>query len=194
MKPTNTVASAGRTLALAGLALLLALGLFAGPRPASAHADVESSSPAAGSTVDAGLTSITITFNEEISVDSSTAQLDGPSGAVAGATASVDRANRALMTITTPPLSAGAYTVRWTAVTEDDNGTTNGTLSFTVAAAGSTTTTGSGSGAAVTPSGDSGAALPASGVGRSDLVLSLLVAIAFALLGLGFVSASRARA
>ena len=74
------------------------------------------------------------------------------------------------MTVTTPPLTAGAYTVRWTAVTEDDNGTTNGTFSFTVAAAGST----SGS----TTSGGSGTNLPATG----------------ALLALGFAARYRVRA
>jgi copper resistance protein C len=184
MNPARITASAGRTMLFAGLALVLTLGLFASPRAASAHAHVESSSPAAGSTVEAGLPSITITFDEEISVDASTARLEGPGGAIAGATASVDRANRALMTITTPPLSAGAYNVQWTAVTEDDNGTTNGTLSFTVAVAG----------APAAPSGGSGAALPASGAGQINLVLSLLAGIALSLLGLGFASALRARA
>jgi methionine-rich copper-binding protein CopC len=192
MNPSSIPASAGRTLLFAGVALVLALGLFAAPRSASAHAEVESSSPAAGATVDAGITSISITFDEEVSVDASTAQLEGPGGAVAGATAAVDRANRTLMTITTAPLSAGTYTLRWTAVTEDDNGTANGTLSFTVAAVGSTSAPGSGSGA--TTSGGSGAALPATGVGQIDLIMSLLGGIALALLGLGFATAFRARA
>lgn len=187
-------ASAGRSLLFAALALALALGLVAAPRPASAHADVQSSSPAAGATVDEGITSISITFDEEVSVDSSTAQVDGPAGAVSGASASVDRANRALMTITTPPLSAGAYTVRWTAVTEDDNATANGTFSFTVAG-GAAPTTGTGSEAPAT-TGDSTAPLPASGAGGFGTVAALLggVALALALLGLGFRAARRARA
>ena len=186
MNTVTRFASAGRAIMFAGLALALVAGLFAGPRSASAHAHLESSTPAADSTVDAGLTSISLTFSEDISVDASTAQLDGPGGAVSGATSAVDRANRTHMTVTTPPLTAGAYTVRWTAVTEDDNGTTNGTFNFTVAAAGST----SGS----TTSGGSGTNLPATGAGQIDLVLSLVGGIALALLALGFAARYRVRA
>lgn len=193
MNVAYNFATARRSLLLYAVALVAAFGLFAGPHAASAHAEIKSSSPAAGATVDAGITSISITFDEDVSVDASTAQLDGPGGTVAGATAAVDRANRALMTITTPPLSAGTYTVRWTAVTEDDNGTANGTLSFTVAAAGSTSTPDSGSSAATT-SGGTGAALPATGAGHIDFGFALLGGFALALIALGYASALRARA
>jgi methionine-rich copper-binding protein CopC len=192
MFTARIAASAGRSLLFAGIALALMLGMLAAPRPASAHADVQSSSPAAGATVDEGITSISITFDEEVSVDSSTAQVDGPNGAVSAASASVDRANRALMTITTPPLSAGAYTVRWTAVTEDDNATANGTISFTVAAA-AAPATGTGSAAPAT-GGGSTAPLPASGAGGFGSLAALLGGVALALLGLGFRAARRARA
>jgi plastocyanin len=49
------------------------------------------------------------------------------------ASSSVDRANRKKMTIKTSPLAAGAYIVKWHAVTEDDNGITDGNINFTVA-------------------------------------------------------------
>jgi methionine-rich copper-binding protein CopC len=191
MNPTRIATSAGRSLLFAGLALVLALGLFASPRPASAHADVQSSSPASGATVDAGVTSITITFDEEVSVDSSIAAVDGPSGAVTGASAAVDRANRTLMTITTPPRAAGEYTVRWTAVTEDDNATANGSFSFTVA--GGTPAPSTDPATSPVTSGPSGASLPASGAGNTGVVLSLLAAVALALLGLGFGALRRVR-
>jgi methionine-rich copper-binding protein CopC len=192
MFSTKIAASAGRSLLFAGLAFALALGLLSGPRLALAHADVQSSSPASGATVDAGITSITITFDEEVSVDSSTAEVDGPSGAVSGASASVDRANRALMTISTPPLSGGEYTVRWTAVTEDDNATANGSFSFTVAGGAAAPATDPATDPAT--SGPSGAALPASGEGNTGVVLTMLAGIALALLGFGFGVLRRTRA
>ncbi len=191
MNPARFAASAGRTSLFAGLALALVFGLLSGPQAASAHAELQSSSPAAGATVDAGVTSISMTFSEDISVDSSTAQLQGPSGAVAGATAAVDRANRANMSITTPALSPGAYTVRWTAVTEDDNATENGSFTFTVAAAASAPATSSGQSA--TASGNSGAPLPATGIRNIDTALALLGGAALALLMLGFAARFRVR-
>jgi hypothetical protein len=100
---------------------------------ALAHADVESSVPANGATVDAGLTRVVITFTEEVSVDQSSAELarDGEQP-VEGVAVAVDRANRKVMTLTTPQLFEGNYNVKWRAVTEDDNAITHGTLSFTV--------------------------------------------------------------
>lgn len=106
---------------------------------ARAHANVESSVPANGATVDAGLTRVVITFTEEVSVDQSSAQLARDGGApLEGVAVAVDRANRKVMTLTTPPLAEGTYTVKWRAVTEDDNAITNGTLSFIVTGAIST--------------------------------------------------------
>ena len=187
MYPARFAASAGRTFLFAGFALALAFGLFAGPRSVSAHAEVKSSSPAADATVQVGITSISINFTEDVSVDSSTARLEGPGGAVAGTTAAVDRANRVNMIISTPPLSAGSYTVHWTAVTEDDNATENGSFNFTVAAISSTPSSPSGS----TTSTGTGASLPATGAGSIDLALSLLGGAALALLLLGFAARTR---
>ncbi|HYO51143.1 MAG TPA: copper resistance protein CopC [Chloroflexia bacterium] len=118
-----------------GVALLLA-SIGSAPGVALAHARVASSTPANGATVPPGLTDIIINFNEDISVDQSTAQLvNEANNAVLQATAAVDRANRKKMTIKTSPLAAGKYQVKWTAVTEDDNGITSGTISFTVGGA-----------------------------------------------------------
>src|SRR5919198_5456646 len=112
---------------------VLLLALLIAPGIASAHAEVKSSTPPNGSTAGTGLTEVTIIFTEDISPDQSSAQLVGPSGAMtSGVTASVDRADRTKMTIATPPLADGQYTVKWAAVTEDDNGHTNGDITFTV--------------------------------------------------------------
>jgi len=111
----------------------LLLTVLCTANPVLAHADVESSVPANGATVDAGLTRVVITFTEEVSIDQSSAELARDGGQpVEGVAVVVDRANREVMTLTTPPLSEGNYNVKWRAVTEDDNAITHGTLSFTV--------------------------------------------------------------
>jgi LPXTG-motif cell wall-anchored protein len=119
-----------------GVTVLLLVALIA-PGVALAHAELASSSPAAGETVAGGLTSITLNFSEEISPDQSTAKLMQADGtAMSGATSSVDRADRKKETLLSPPLTPGKYTVKWHSVTEDDNGITDGSFTFTVAAAG----------------------------------------------------------
>jgi plastocyanin/methionine-rich copper-binding protein CopC len=133
MQTISTKIPLQRALAMfLGLAMLLA-SISSAPGVALAHARVASSTPANGATVQPGLTDIIVNFSEDISVDQSTAQLvNEANNAVLQSTASVDRANRKKMTIKTAPLAAGKYQVKWTAVTEDDNGITNGTISFTV--------------------------------------------------------------
>jgi methionine-rich copper-binding protein CopC len=168
-------------------ALLLALA-FA-PNGAWAHAHLESSSPAEGATVPAGLTSITLTFSEEISVEQSAADLSGPSGAVAGASAAVNRADRKMLTVTTPGLTEGKYTLAWKAVTEDDNGITNGTLTFSVG--GGTENTGTGQGS-TTPS-TGGSSLPTTGAGGSELASLAAMGAALALMVAGVALRRRSR-
>jgi methionine-rich copper-binding protein CopC len=126
---------------LVGIAVaLLLLAMVIAPGLALAHAEVVTSTPAEGSTVAAGLTQINITFSEDISPDQSAAQLFKGGTQMSGVTAAVDRAERTKMAITTPALDVGQYQVKWQAVTEDDNGHTNGTINFTVTAPGSCTT------------------------------------------------------
>jgi methionine-rich copper-binding protein CopC len=170
-------ARALRTTALALVLVLAALTVTA-PGLALAHARLVSSTPADGASVGAGLTEIVLTFSEEISPDQSSASLLGADGvAVQGVSASVDRANRTVMRILTPPLQAGKYTVKWEAVTEDDNGHTNGTLTFTVTGSGQApTTTG---GTATTPQ----SSLPSTGGPAGGLYLLYLPA-ALAVAGL----------
>jgi methionine-rich copper-binding protein CopC len=95
---------------------------------------VASSTPAEGATIGSGLTQITILFTEDISVDQSTAQVIwNRDGSVLKSTTAVNRANRKQMNIQmASPIGGGKYTVKWKAVTEEDNGITNGTINFTV--------------------------------------------------------------
>jgi methionine-rich copper-binding protein CopC len=173
------------------LTSILALGLTAfllllavAPAGAWAHAEITSSTPAAGSTVQAGMTQMTLHFTEAISPDQSSAQLVGPGGsAMSGVTSAVDRADRTVMNITTPALSEGKYTIKWAAVTEDDNGHTNGEIAFTVAASGTASTTGSTSGSGSSSGSSSGggsSSLPTTGAGSdwSLAIVTLVMAVA----------------
>src|SRR5438874_12540395 len=75
------------SLGLTAFLLLLAVA----PAVAWAHAEITSSTPAAGSTVQAGMTQMTLHFTEAISPDQSSAQLVGPGGsAMSGVTSAVD--------------------------------------------------------------------------------------------------------
>src|SRR5207302_1054815 len=94
----------GHTIsALGGALMALMAALLAAPGGALAHAKLTSSTPADGSTVAPGITTINMTFSEAVSVTQSTAQLLQADGtAIAGASSAVDRADRTKMTITTP--------------------------------------------------------------------------------------------
>ncbi len=120
-------------VAILGVVALLPV-IFLGAGMALAHAKFVSSTPADGARTTPGLREIVLTFSEELSLDQSSAQVLTSSGAVlAGVTAQVDKADRMKITVQTPPLESGSYTVKWTAVTEDDNASTFGSFTFSVA-------------------------------------------------------------
>jgi len=123
--------------AWAGLAALILLtGLLGTPGVTLAHAEVASSIPADGVTVPAGLQQVVIIFSEEVSPEQSSAEFVMSDGMTMEATSTVDRAERTKMTVAfASGLPAGSYSVKWHAVTQDDNGITDGTINFTVAAA-----------------------------------------------------------
>ncbi len=167
-------------LSLALSALLLVLAIF--PPVASAHAQVKSSDPANGATVSPGITKLTIIFTEDVSPEQSIARLSGPNGAMtSGVSSAVDRGDRTKMTITTPALQPGKYTISWAAVTENDNGHTNGKLTFTVADSASSTSSGS---TTSSSTGSASSSTPATGAGdNSFMALVLVVAVALLLAG-----------
>src|SRR5262249_40092705 len=101
---------------------------------------------------------------------------------------SVDRADRTKMSISTPALAEGKYTVKWHTVTEDDNGIEDGTLAFTVAGA-TTQTTGGTSEQSSSGTSDS---LPQAGVGQNSVLLSVLALCAVALAAMGMAIRRRA--
>ncbi len=189
MKARVSTRHGGLFYRLAIVIAALVLVALVGARAASAHAHLESSSPADGATVASGLTQVTLTFSEEVSVDQSSAQLTSADGsAISGATSAVDRANRNTLTITTPALPDGKYTVTWRAVTEDDNGITNGTFSFTVGSGGGTSAGGmsdAGGTGNADATGAGGTPLPSTGSGDANLLTGVGLVLAALLLVAG---------
>lgn len=168
--------STAARLAALWVALLLALTIW--PGLALAHAKLTSSTPADGATVPSGVTEITLNFSEEVSIEQTSADISGPDGKVAGVTAAVDRAERTKMAVTSPALADGKYTVNWAAVTEDDNGHSNGSFSFTV---GNSSTGSTSSGGTSTPSSGGGNTLPVTGTtsdGWGALAVALIALVA----------------
>ena len=106
--------------------LLLAVSVGA----AAAHADLVESDPADGGTIQTPAL-LTATFNEALDPDASSIVVRNAAGDEV-ASGSVDEENASLMTVALPDLPPGDYTVRWTAVTPDDQGVTRGTITFTV--------------------------------------------------------------
>jgi methionine-rich copper-binding protein CopC len=116
------------------IAVLLVLALAPAPGLALAHAQIATSSPPAGATVAPGLTQIILNFTEDVSPEQSSARITRPDGsAIPGVKSAVDRGMRTRMIVNTPPLQPGDYTVKWLAVTDDDNAHTNGSINFAVA-------------------------------------------------------------
>jgi copper resistance protein C len=113
--------------ALIAACLLLAVSVGA----ATAHADLVESDPADGDTIQTPAL-LTATFNEDLDPDASSIVVRNAAGDEV-ASGSVDEEDPSLMIVALPDLPTGDYTVRWTAVTPDDQGVTRGTITFTVA-------------------------------------------------------------
>jgi methionine-rich copper-binding protein CopC len=115
------------------LAALIGLVVLAGP--ASAHTELESSSPAEGATLGAAPTEVRLTFGEPVTLPPEAVKVTGRDGtawtvgtpAVAGAVVTAP---------VTPSGPAQAYTLTWKVIAKDGDNLT-GTLHFTLAAAAS---------------------------------------------------------
>ncbi len=110
--------------------LVLTLALLAAP-PAFAHAHLENSTPAAGTTV-AAPAELRLAFSEGVEPRVSKVALTGPGGAVALGAASVEASHPDVLVVPiAKPLAPGAYTVKWRAVSVDSHAT-QGSFAFTV--------------------------------------------------------------
>ena len=120
-----------RTLFRAGALLTgLLVGLVA-PVGVSAHAELETSTPADGATVESPFVGpILLAFTEAMSAGSE-AELRGPTGTIV-ATATVDGPGATMTFTLDAALEPGEYEVRWTTFA-DDGHVERGTFGFTVA-------------------------------------------------------------
>ena len=117
--------SSRRALAtVSGLLLVLVL-----PAAALAHAELVSSTPAAGAVLTEAPAEIVLTFDEAV-VGNSSFQLLDASGATI-ASGAPDPAAPTTMRADLPELEPGAYEVQWTSVAEDTD-IERGTFTFTV--------------------------------------------------------------
>lgn len=173
--------------------LLAALALFiARPGAASAHAELASSVPAAGASVESAPERVTATFDNHDALDAtSKLVVTDASGAVVDmGDAALDKADADRKTLAVslkPGLGASVYTVSWTAVSTGDGSSEEGSFTFTVTAAGSTAAPAAGTTAAA----PTNAALPRTG--GEDLPLALVAGAAGLLLGAGRALRRRAR-
>ncbi|CAG9239153.1 Protein yobA precursor [Paraburkholderia tropica] len=118
--------------AIRSLRLLAATVALAGAQLAWAHAYPTHQTPAAGSTVAAGQTTVAIDFDDELEPAFSSIDVTDAAGkSVIREKAAVDATNKKRMSVAVNPLGAGQYAVKWIAVAADGHRTT-GHYNFTV--------------------------------------------------------------
>ena len=115
------------------IALLLSLGLFS---IASAHAKLVSSDPAASAKLTTAPSKVTLVFSEEISdkADESNVTVTDEQGNEVGKGGldNTDLDHKTQSATLKTGLGDGVYTVKWNALTPDDNGHSEGTFTFGV--------------------------------------------------------------
>lgn len=99
-----------------------------------AHAELDTISPADKSSGPPPQ-QILGTFVENVVPSKSSYTVVDASGKVVASGGQVDPANTKRMTLALPVLAPGAYTIRWTTLSADDNEIARGTTTFTVVAA-----------------------------------------------------------
>jgi methionine-rich copper-binding protein CopC len=181
---------------LAAFAFIAAL---AAPSAVLGHAELDTMTPATGSTVTAAPAQIVATFTEPLDPAKSSLVLVTSGGAqvASGGVVAADDAKK--MTLALPSLAAGAYEIRWTTASALDGDLDRGTTTFTYAPAAPSASPSSAASAtpaasaAATPSpsiaatvapSPSGTGQPAS-ASTSDLLIPIVVAVIL-VAGLGY--------
>ncbi len=118
-----------KTSRMFSLAAVASAAALFGATAADAHAKLVSSSPAANTTV-AAPKQLVLKFNEKLQRKFSGADIAMP-GMATPAKISVAKDGKTMIVKPTTALMAGAYTVKWHAVTSDSH-RMEGTYSFTV--------------------------------------------------------------
>jgi methionine-rich copper-binding protein CopC len=108
--------------------VLAAIGAIAAGA-ASAHAELQRSSPDNGAKVTEAPKSLTLTFNERIQLAALSVSVHGTPIPI-----NIDRAAAAaaIVTVPLPALAPGDYEVRWNALSPSDGHVTKGSLVFTI--------------------------------------------------------------
>jgi copper resistance protein C len=115
-------------IVLAASAVLVLSGTMA----AFAHAHLVRATPAAGDTVQAAPTEVTLRFSEKLEPKfSSVVVRDSAGKQVDKGDAAVDKADRMIIRVLLPPLEPGVYKVEWRAVSADTH-KVNGDFTFKV--------------------------------------------------------------
>ena len=119
-----------RSLPVAALVVLFTVLL--GTPAALAHTSLQKSTPAAGASLAAPPTEVSLTFGEAVRLPAGPIRVTGPDGAVwtVGKATVTDATVTAPVTATGP---AGAYTVHWQVIS-DDGDAIRGTIPFTLTA------------------------------------------------------------
>jgi copper resistance protein C len=122
--------SRARSLIAAGLSILT---LIASTSAASAHAQYQSSTPAANATVSAAPNTVQVTWTQELaSIQFTITGPDGSTNLVSGP-ATIDLAQRHNASVPMKDAGPGQYLVLWHNVSGDDGDPNDGSFAFTVA-------------------------------------------------------------
>lgn len=130
---TRTRRASGRIPRWLMLVVVAAVSLCAVPREASAHAFLESSTPAANTVLPGAPPTATLRFTEPLESSYSRAELfDGSGGQVSGAAATIGP-DPNVMTVTLPSgMGNGTYSLLWRTLSTVDGHTAQGYLPFTI--------------------------------------------------------------
>jgi len=189
----------GRGRSVSVLAAFAFIAALAAPSAVLGHAELDTMTPATGSTVTAAPAQIVATFTEPLDPAKSSLVLVTSGGAqvASGGVVAADDAKK--MTLALPSLAAGAYEIRWTTASALDGDLDRGTTTFTYAPAAPSASPSSAASAtpaasaAATPSpsiaatvapSPSGTGQPAS-ASTSDLLIPIVVAVIL-VAGLGY--------
>src|SRR5579871_1139600 len=114
------------------VAIFVLAGLLIAPAVVRAHAFLDHSDPAVGSTVPTSPSVMHLWFTQELEPAFSWVTVSDKSGAsVSDGPAAIDPNNKSEMTVKLKPLAAGTYTVKWHALSVDTH-TTEGDFTFQV--------------------------------------------------------------
>ena len=188
----------GRSVSLlAAAAVIVAL---AAPAAVLGHAELDTITPANGSTVTSAPAEIVATFTEALDPSKSSIVVLNAAGAQIASGGQVDAADAKKMTLALAQLEVGTYEVRWTSASAVDGDLDRGTTGFTyapapspsaTAAAAASATPAASAAATPSPPAASSAAPSPSGDGQpaststSDLLIPIVVAVIL-VAGLGY--------